>query len=248
MKFPQPQYIANLIVEKGNNLEFDKLENVAFQICRIKFPTPSDEEIWDYLDIRCIEDLANELFIKKTDNFNDGISINFIIEDDNENYYIKFLDKPEIHLLRLLQKDTSDNFEFFCKKILDGLGGNTIVSGGPSDGGIDFYSTNISINKLSAPSTIGSRILVIGQAKRYIDGNHVKLKELREFVGASLNFGFELKRSRSEQLGVLQPTVIAFWTTSDFHSDAKKYAKDMGIWYLNGIALCQLALQLEIEL
>lgn len=67
---------------------------------------------------------------------------------------------------------------------------------------------------------------------------------LREFVGASLRRVAELKRTRADHFGLFQPTVLAFWTTSDFHKSAKAYAKEMGIWYLGGPALCQLATSL----
>ena len=47
MKFPAPQFIANLVVEKGTNTDFQKLDDVVFGICRTQFPNPSDEEIFD---------------------------------------------------------------------------------------------------------------------------------------------------------------------------------------------------------
>lgn len=245
MSTPKPQYVANLLVEKGNNIEYKKLEDCLFTIMSEKFASFSEEEIWDYIELYQ-EDIAKELFNKESDSKVDGITLNFDIDETDGDYYIKFFDKPEIKLLRKLQADTPPNFEIFCKEILDKLGGNSVVSGSPHDGGIDFSSTDLLINNLPRLSTKGSRILVIGQAKRFIDGNHVTEKDLREFVGACVKRIDELKRTRSDSFGILHPVILAFWTTSDFHRNAKDFAKDMGIWYLNGIALCQLALHLKI--
>jgi hypothetical protein len=247
MSLPKPQHIANLVVELGNNLEFRKLENVVYDIFKIRFSSYSDAENWDYIE-QYIKDIANELFIKVTDNKIDGVTLSFEINEDGGDFYIKFLDKPEIMLLRRLQANTPQNFEIFCKQILDKLGGNSIVSGSPYDGGIDFTSTDLLLNNLPGLSTKGSKILVIGQAKRYIDGNHVKEKDLREFIGAAIKRMDELKKTRSDQFGILHPIILAFWTTSDFHLNAKNYAKDLGIWYLNGIALCQLAIYLQLDI
>src|SRR5258705_463543 len=86
---------------------------------------------------------------------------------------------------------------------------------------------NPEFKNLPGLSTKGSRILVIGQAKRYIDGNHVREKELREFVGAVIKRVDELKRTRSEQFGIMHPIILAFWTTSDFHLNAREYAKNV---------------------
>jgi restriction endonuclease Mrr len=246
MSLPKPQFIANLVVEIGANPEFKKLETVVFETFSSKFPSYSKEAIWDFIE-QYLSDIAKELFIKDTDNKKDGITINFEINEDSGNYYIRFFDKPEINLLRKLQADTPENFELFCKKILDKLGGNSTVSGSPNDGGIDFHSTDLLIANLPKLSTSGSQILVLGQAKRYKDGNHVKEKDLREFVGASIKRMGDLKKTRNEQFGILHPTILAFWTTSDFHSNAKEYAKALGIWYLSGVALCQLAVHLKVD-
>ena len=149
--------------------------------------------------------------------------------------------------MREIQNDSPNNFEIFCKKILEKMGGNCEVIGGPYDGGIDFIAYDLSLSKLNRISTIGSKIQLVGQAKRYTNGNNIKEKELREFIGASTKIIHEFKQNRSERFGIFQPIILAFWTTSDFHSNAKSYAKKFGIWYLNGIALCQLAIELGVK-
>lgn len=239
----KPQYIANSLLEFGSNAEFKNLSEVIFDFFKSHGFSMSDEEISDYVEENLLA-IANELFIKVDDRKNDGVTLNFELIEDQGTFYIKFFERVEIELLRTLQSDTPENFEQFCKKVLDKLGGNTIVSGGSDDGGIDFSSSDLQIKNLPSLSTKGSRILVLGQAKRYTDGHHVKETELRAFVGASIKRIDELKKTRSEQFGIMHPIILAFWTTSDFHSNARDYAKNIGIWYLNGAALCQLAIKL----
>jgi hypothetical protein len=45
----------------------------------------------------------------------------------------------------------------------------------------------------------------------------------------------------------LTPVIYAYWTTSDFHHEARKYAKAMGMWYLNGVGVTQLALRAGVN-
>lgn len=246
MARPRPQHIANTLLEYGHNTDFRNLNDIVFSFFKAKGFSMSDEEISDYVEEH-ITEIANELFIKIDDRKNDGVTLNFELSEDEGVFYIKFFDKPEMTLLRKLQNNTPENFEHFCKKILDKLGGNSSVSGGTDDGGIDFSATDLQLKNLPSLSTKGSRILVLGQAKRYIDGKHIKETDLRGFIGASIKRVDDLKKTRSEQFGILHPTILAFWTTSDFHSNARDYAKNMGIWYLNGVALCQLALYLGLE-
>lgn len=242
----KPQFVANKIVEFGTNLEFKKLDEVTFDILKANKYINSEEQIWDYIE-QFNSDIARELYIKIEDRKTDGVTLNFELNDESGDYYIKFFNTPELDLLRKLQKNSPQNFEIFCKNILEKLGGLSHVSGGPNDGGIDFISTDLLLNNLPNNSTKGSRILVVGQAKRYKDGNQVCEKELREFVGASIKRIDDLKKTRSDQFGILHPVVLAFWTTSDFNSNARDFAKSIGIWYLNGVALCQLAIQLGLS-
>jgi hypothetical protein len=43
------------------------------------------------------------------------------------------------------------------------------------------------------------------------------------------------------------PLLLAFWTTGDFTPPAKKYARHLGIWYLNGVGLAQLATRVGLK-
>jgi hypothetical protein len=246
MSLPKPQYIANMLVERGSNPEYIKLEDALYSLVSSFMPNLSSEETWDYIE-QYKEDVSKELFLKENDSTIDGITLNFDISDDNGDYYIKFFDKPEITLLRKLQNNSPENFEIFCAKILEKLGGSSAATGKSHDGGIDFMCSDLMLNGMPQASTKGSKIFVIGQAKRYKDGAHVTETELRGFIGASVKRIEDLKKTRADQFGIFQPVIIAFWTTSDFHSNGKQFAKEMGIWYLGGIALSQLAIKLDIE-
>ena len=122
------------------------------------------------------------------------------------------------------------------------------MEGGPYDEGVDFTAFDLSLGSLPGPAPIGAKVVLIGQAKRYKTGNNVKERELREFVGAAIKRTYKLKRMYTSQVGSLHPIVYAFWTTSDFHQSAKDFARDMGIWYLSGLALTQLAMRLGVSL
>ena len=243
-----PQAVANWVVEFGNNLAQENLDDVVANILKTKMPKFSEEEIWDYIESHR-NTIANELFQKIDNSIDDGINLNFQISQDGSTFYINFLNKPEIALLRKLNSITSKDFEFFCKKILDKMGGNCTVDGGKDDGGIDFTCYNLQLNCLSnIPTTKGARILVLGQSKQFTTGEQITESDLRKFVGASTKKIGIIKKTKSEQIGILHPIILAYWVTSDFQKDAKIYANEIGIWYLNGIAISQLALKLGLEI
>jgi hypothetical protein len=45
----------------------------------------------------------------------------------------------------------------------------------------------------------------------------------------------------------LMPTLFAFWTTSDLDPNAKKYARSVGLWYMDGPTLSAYAQELGLE-
>lgn len=246
MSLPKPQYVANLLVTQGDNRDFKRLDDIVYTVLRDLNPNFSEEEIWDYIDT-FRKDIATELYIKVGDNKRDGIVVNYsLVQEDEGTYLIKYSESPEIRLLRSLRTNTPEYFEGFCARILDKIGGTSTVTGGSHDGGIDFMSSDLRLHSLPTISTKGANIFVIGQAKRY-DGSQITEKHLREFIGCCVKRIDELKKSRPDAYGIFQPTMLAYWTTSDFHANAKKFAKEMGIWYLGGVALSQLAIQLNVE-
>lgn len=62
-------------------------------------------------------------------------------------------------------------------------------------------------------------------------------------LGLSTRQANQLWRS---YLALEQMRAFAFWTTSDFQPSAKKYARGVGLWYLNGLGIAQLAIRLQV--
>lgn len=245
----KPQYLANLMITECSHSEHPvKIDDAIYEVlCHENHNDLSEEARWEYVE--CYKtDIANELFRKKDDIESDGAPVSFDIEEDHGEYYVKFTNVIEIELLRKLRQISPSQFEVFCSNILEKMNGTASVSGGRDDNGIDFHATDINLFNMPSLSTLGSRVMVIGQAKRYKNGNHVKTKELKEFIGSSLLAMYEHKKDVGKAIGIMHPIILAFWTTSDFHYIAKQYARDMGLWYLNGLALCKLATEMGVNI
>ncbi|MFH0989175.1 MAG: restriction endonuclease [bacterium] len=244
MADPRPQDVALWISDQASNTEFKSLRNVIFETLSTKLISKSIEEISE-LSEHIEPFIVHELDAITNQNLTDGITARFIVTLEGSTTHFKILDRPEIILLNQLQKGSPIEFEHFCKRILDSLGAKAIVEGGPYDQGVDFTGFELPLSRFG-PAPSGAFAVVIGQAKRYATGNNITEKDVREFIGSATRRAFLLKRTYASKVGSLQPIVFAFWTTSDFHPLAKAYAREMGIWYLGGLALTQLALRLDV--
>ncbi len=244
MADPKPQDIALWISDHATNIDFKTLRNVMFDILSTRIPGKSIEEIADLTE-NLEPSVLRELEIIYNQNLLDGVTPRFILSQEESTTHFKILETPEVELRNRLHIGTPAEFEYFCKKILERLGAVASVEGGPYDQGIDFTAFNLPLSRVG-PAPSGAFAVVIGQAKRYAIGNNISEKDIREFIGSATRRSFLLKRTNSSKVGSLQPIVYAFWTTSDFHSLAKECAREMGIWYLNGIALSQLAIRLGV--
>jgi len=234
------------IVEDCSNLDYASLQTLIVNVLSTRLPTLSDEqraEFSEEVELQVLNELYRRLGMDK----DDGVVSNFEVSSEESTSYIRFIERPELTLLDTLRNATPKQFEQFCKKVLDTLGANAIVKGGPGDGGVDFFALDLPLNPYDIPSPPGGKALVVGQAKKYAIDNLVTEYELRSFVGASAKESFNIKRDHPSEIGIAHPTVLAFWTTSDFHTSARQFARDLGIWYLNGLALVQLANRLGIE-
>lgn len=171
-----------------------------------------------------------------------GISI---FEIDEKDSYIRRINSKHLEILERLRKIDPFKFEIICKLILEKVGGDSAVTQKTNDGGVDFYAFNLRncTEQLSLP--LSSSISVIGQAKRYKDGNDISESELRKFVGGALLKVDEFRDSN--KINVLSPIIYAFWTTSSFHINAKDYAKKMGIWYIDGLTIADYVIKLGLE-
>ena len=245
MPDPKADAVSLWISDDGTNTEFRTLRSVVNDVLLTHLAGRSEEELSELAE-RLEPQVVQELYTITDQSLLDGIVPRFQVTTEEATAHIKFIDRPELHLLRELQTRAPKDFEDFCKRVLQTLGANASVQGGPGDGGIDFLAFGLRTGPSLGPSPSGAHAVVIGQAKRYATGNNISEYDLRAFVGAATRRTFQLKRSNPSQVGSLQPVVYAFWTTSDFHRNAKEFAREMGIWYLNGLALAQLASRLGI--
>lgn len=145
--------------------------------------------------------------------------------------------------LERIKEYTPRQFEELCAAILRALGGSTEVTKQTCDGGIDFVGTRIKRFGLEELIPEYASITVIGQAKRYL-GQPISEQQLREFVGAATRKKQELRKSHI--VGALSPVIFAFWTTSNFQSNADSYARDVGLWTMDGLTLSKYACELNV--
>lgn len=175
----------------------------------------------------------------------DGTSPVFEIDDD-PNPYIRSIGNNSKATLQKLRKISPENFEKVCALILKRLGAvdaNTTPL--TNDGGVDFQALQINIVPLSLTVPDGCKAAAIGQAKRYKDGLLIKETQVREFVGAAVLRRYEMQRDNS--IRQFSPVLLAFWTTSDFDPNARKYARALGIWHMDGRTLSDYVRHLELE-
>ena len=149
--------------------------------------------------------------------------------------YIRVIVSAPSELITKLRRIDPFEFERVCARILGGLGATARTTQRTNDGGADFIGVNMNAvpAALSVPATC--KAVVIGQAKRYRDGNLIVETKLREFVGAGILERHQLLKEG--RISPLTPVLFAFWTTSSFDPNAKRYARDMGLWYMDGVTL-----------
>lgn len=70
--------------------------------------------------------------------------------------------------------------------------------------------------------------------------------DLRTFIGGAVAQADALRKQHYDRFGLFTPVSLAFWATCGFNSSARRYAQTMGLWYLNGVSLAQLALRLGL--
>lgn len=237
MADPRPQYVANIIVQEIRNENYLNLRDIAHDILSRHHIFQSDEMIWDYVE-HYIEDISKELFIKESNALESGLTIPFDIDQDGEDYYIKYRSVPYTSVLDALWGITPKQFEHFCADLINKMGGRGIVNGGSIDEGVDFIGENILFSGINKNAFMPNNIYLIGQAKHYCDGHNVTLNEGRSFLGSAMKYRDKMIRSSRK---LFQPFIFAYWTTSDFHSETLDLFNSMGVWALNGQQLSALA-------
>jgi len=176
----------------------------------------------------------------------------FIVEDgsipsyelDPVEPYVRRINQYHAKIAAKLRLIDPFYFEVVCKRILEKLGAVAENTQKSNDGGVDFFALNLTTYSASYPLPKTAALSVIGQAKRYAEHHEVNETELRKFVGGAILKLDELRKQG--KINVLGPIVYAFWTTSDLHVHAKEFSRKMGIWHLDGMALAEYVLKLEL--
>jgi hypothetical protein len=235
MAAPASQIIAQWVCCSELHTDWKLLKDVCFSVLVIRLSGRSTEEIWDIVEDRLpyvAENLRDDIARREAD----GIPVD--LEVDNEaSPYIRGKVAFDRSLLSKLRRIEPRSFEVVCANILAKLRAQSEVTKATRDGGVDFFAVDFDFIPDGLPTPVACRAAVIGQAKRYAESNLISENDIRTFVG-----GATLRRHELQQEGrifPLSPVSFAFWTTSDFGSDARAYARKTGIWTMEGRALAK---------
>ncbi len=243
MSLPGHNIISVWVSERAQNLEFLTLSEVEFSVLNDQLGHKHSPETIAELSETHLSRVAVELEGISSEYLADGITPQFILEEDGGVVYFKALETPEHALLNKLKMLSPAEFEKYCAIILEKLGGTSYHTGQKDDDCVDFMCQGIRLGSDDGPAPLSACTVVFGQAKRYTTGVTVSLTQMREFIGGALRRCHEWKAINGDKVGPLTPVVYAFWTTSDFQKAAREYSRSMGIFSLNGVGLAQLAMR-----
>ena len=239
-----PAVVSQWIEETASPSSFRPLRELVTEVLRAHTPW-SDEEVAE--EAESLELRVAKALEQRVEGYRcDGVIPPFEFSNDDGGAFLRGIERQDGKLLKRLRQLPSDVFEKFCAKILTRLHAESVVEGGPHDGGVDFYAVGLRLSPKVAPAPPSSMGVVLGQCKRFKEGNTVTITDLREFVGCSFRKADELRKMYPDRFGLMTPLLLAYWTTGDFNNPAKEFAKEMGIWYLNGIGVSQLAIRIGL--
>lgn len=233
MADPSSQIIASWIKQALDSSDWLPLRDVCFTAIRKQLLKRSEDDAWDIVESNLIyiaEHLRNEL----SECLVDGTSPLFEV-DSEPSPYIRLLPSPASDVLVHIRQIDPFELEKVCAAILHELGAESYTTQQTNDGGVDFIGANLSIVPKALSIPLACKAVVIGQAKRYQSGNVINERQLREFVGAATLHKYKVQTER--KFGPLAPILFAFWTTSDFDPNAKRFAREIGLWYMAGQTL-----------
>jgi restriction endonuclease Mrr len=238
-----PETVAFWVSNELEDETFSPLQEAVAALLVRRGTSLSEEEAADFAE-KYMEDIVSHLRAIEARLISDGNEPLFRIDTSDPKYYVKASRKDVAdYVMRLIALDDKQ-FERFCTRVLVALKATSAETcGGKADGCVDFIGKHL---ELSSPSSIGAKVLVVGQAKKYSRHNLVKLNEVRTFVGGAIQRVANHLDLLTFRSGLLAPVVYAFWTTSEFHPSARRYATDVGLWHLNGNAVAQLAMRVGI--
>lgn len=241
------QWITALVVDAEFSIEWCPLKDVVTRQLSAAVKNWSAEYLTDIVEEHfphVVEHLRNAL----VDFDSDGIPRPFEL-DQEDPPYARQLGNLHPALLRKLRRIDPFKLEDVCSTILSKFGAESKTTQRTNDDGVDFYALNFDFVRDGFATPQSSRAAIIGQTKRYKETNLVTETEVRAFVGGAMKVKNDLVKNG--QILPLSPVAFAFWTTSDFDRNAKRYAKDMGLWFMSGRALAhyvfRLGMQAEIE-
>lgn len=246
MTDPKPYQVARWISDDLQYTDFTSLREVVEETLRVHLTGRSEDQIAD-LSEAITPAVHHQLGIVADELRQDGIDSPFSLDGDPTTAYIKAQHNEAVLVLARIRALNPTEFEVFCTDLLGALGGIAYHVGGTGDGGVDFIATDLPISHGAGAALSKCANIVIGQAKRYQEDNLVGIGDLRSFLGAALIKADELKR-KNERFGLFSPVSFAFWTTSNFNSNAKDFAARSGIWHLGGLALAQLSCRVNLAI
>lgn len=229
MGTPSTQIIAIWVKEALTLESWVSLRDLALDTLRAKWKV-DDFDILAFLEDK-LSYIAEHLRDDLATCLEEGRVQEFEIDTDSPPYIRRIAERDRELLAKLRRIDPFD-FEVVCARILEALGANSKVTQKSYDGGVDFLATSLKLVPSRLPMPASCHSVVIGQAKRYQEGSAISETRLREFIGASLLKKHNL--AQQTKIGPLVPTLFAFWTTSDLDSNARTFAKNIGIWYMDG--------------
>jgi hypothetical protein len=240
---PSSQAIADWVVDDLTGTEWERLDAICLRVVTIRLREWSSSAIADVVELNVgyvAEHLRDDLAACSLD----GVPPVFEI-DNEESPYIKLVDTLTLPLLQKLRSVDPFDFESVCSTILSRLGAQAEVTQKTNDGGVDFYAIDFDFVPDGIKTPQACRAAVIGQAKRYKNGNNIHETDLRAFIGGATKVKHDL--TILGKILPLSPVVYAFWTTSDFDPNAKLFCRSLGLWYLSGRALARYVLELKLE-
>ncbi|MFA5167312.1 MAG: restriction endonuclease [Candidatus Omnitrophota bacterium] len=239
------QYVASLVGRSPTKGQVRLSEAISLAWKEQGLPYDSEDQLSEEIE-KLQKDVFKALVEKYAALENKCIKPAFTIEDDNGTYFFTCSPSLEMPVLKKIIDEDAKQFEVLCGEILKKLGAKAEIVSGDDDGGVDFVGYDLPLGCIKLETTIANQLLVIGQAKRY-KGGLISETRLREFVGAATKKRYDLLVERKFNVKYSQPTIFAYWTTSDFDAVATKYAQQMGLWVLNGTHIAQLVIALGLN-
>jgi hypothetical protein len=243
MATPSSQVVAHWVKQDLNTTSWESLSVICTRALTSRWIQQSQSQIAEFVESN-LTYIADHLRAEISDCMIDGTAPRF--EIDNEVIpYIRLIEDGAGDLIAKLRKIDPFKLEELCSDVLIKFGAEAKYTKKTNDGGIDFEGFGLQIVPLAFGLPASCKAAIIGQTKRYKEGHPISEVRLREFVGAATLRRHRLQREG--KIGPLTPVVFAFWTTSDFDPGAKRYAREIGLWYMEGRTLAKYAAELGMR-